>query len=64
MKDAFAAVAGRAQAFIYLGQQSFDLPGRENAGLMTVYAIEFDNGERICGLHQDADGMPDVIRCA
>jgi hypothetical protein len=61
---ALSAALGRAQAFIYLGQQPFDLPGRENVGLLAVYAIEFDNGERICGLHRDDDGMLDAFRCA
>jgi hypothetical protein len=61
---ALSAALGRAQTFIYLGQQSFDLPGRENTGLLAVYAIEFDNGERICGLHQDDDGTLDAFLCA
>jgi hypothetical protein len=61
---ALSAALGRAQAFIYLGQQSFDLHGRENVGVLAVYGIEFDNGERICGLHQDDHGMLDVFQCA
>jgi hypothetical protein len=66
VKDSAAlpAALGRAETFVYLGQQAFDLPGRKAADALTVYAVEFDNGERICGLHQRDDGMLDEFRCA
>jgi hypothetical protein len=66
LKDspALPATLGRAQTFIYLGQQAIDFPGRKDAEVLTVYAVEFENGERICGLHQDDNGTLDALRCA
>ena len=56
---------GSAQAFIYLGQQPRSgPPGTDLPDFFAVYAVEFDNGERICGLHQRDDGMLDAFQCA
>ena len=59
------AELGSIQAVAYLGQQdkfaSPDGPGIK--GYFTVYAVEFENGERICGLHQSDDGKLDAFQC-
>jgi hypothetical protein len=57
---------GAIQAIAYLGQQT--LLGRPNVSedqvdYFAVYAVEFDSGERICGLHQRADGVLDAFLC-
>mgnify|MGYP001556562019 CR=1 FL=1 len=67
MKDALPdrASLGRAQAVSHLGQQAkYGLPGKEPTDFLTVYAIEFDNGERICGLNQRDGGSFDAFQCA
>jgi hypothetical protein len=56
---------GEIQALIWLGQQ--DQGGGPNQQTMkdyfSVYAVEFDHGERLCGLHQRGDGILDAFQC-
>jgi hypothetical protein len=57
---------GAVQAVAYLGQMAKPQPpDKEGSGLdfFSVYAVEFDSGERICGLHQRADGVLDAFLC-
>jgi hypothetical protein len=59
------AKLGNMEAVFYLGRQERSgRPGENAADFFTVYAIEFDNGERICGLHQRDDGLLDAFQCA
>ncbi len=56
---------GNVEAIFYLGQQvRSERPGRTPTDFFTVYAIEFGNGERICGLHQRDGGILDAFQCA
>lgn len=53
---------GAVQVVAYLGQ-SPRLGGGADPEFFTVYAVEFDNGERLCGLHQRDDGTLDAFHC-
>lgn len=33
------------------------------ANFFSLYAVDFRNGEHLCGLHQRADGVLDGFRC-
>jgi hypothetical protein len=61
------ATLGALQAIVYLGSSSRELPGsglpQMEPGFFSVYAAEFANGERICGLHQREDGVLDAFQC-
>ena len=63
------ASLGTMQTIVYLGSSSRELPstnpGIPNIDLdyFSVYAAEFDSGERICGLHQRPDGVLDAFLC-
>ena len=51
---------------VWLGHQDKD-GGPEQQALkdyFSVYVVEFDHGERICGLHQRSDGVLDAFNCA
>jgi hypothetical protein len=56
---------GGVQALIWLGHQDKgggpDQPAVKD--YFSVYAVEFDRGERLCGLHQGEDGVVDAFRC-
>lgn len=56
---------GEVQALIWLGHQDKgggpDQPTVKD--YFSVYAVEFDHGERLCGLHQRDDGVLDVLHC-
>ena len=57
---------GAIQVIAYLGQQTLLGPPRakqDQVDFFSVYAVEFDSGERICGLHQRADGVLDAFLC-
>jgi hypothetical protein len=56
---------GAVQAVVWLGyQDKFAPPGQPNIkDYFSVYAVEFDHGERICGLHRRADGVLDAFQC-
>ncbi|HKX64942.1 MAG TPA: hypothetical protein VJM78_06495 [Rhizomicrobium sp.] len=62
---ALRADLGSIQAVVYLGQQDkFASPDAPDIkGYFAVYAVEFENGERICGLHQGDDGKLDAFQC-
>ncbi|HSS14748.1 MAG TPA: hypothetical protein VLL04_12690 [Rhizomicrobium sp.] len=62
---ALRADLGSLQTAVYLGQQDrVGGPGKTDKGFFTVYALEFENGERICGLHRREDGTLDAFGCA
>jgi len=56
---------GNVQAVAYLGQQNkFGGPKQQDIlDFYSVYAVEFESGERICGLHQRGDGTLDAFHC-
>jgi hypothetical protein len=58
---------GAIQDIAYLGQQAplAGPPGakQDKVDYFSVYAVEFESGERICGLHQQADGVLDAFLC-
>ena len=61
---ALRADLGNLQAALYLGQQDrVRGVGETDKGFITVYVLEFDKGERICGLHRRDDGALDVFQC-
>jgi hypothetical protein len=61
---ALHADLGALQTVIYLGQQDkIAPPDKITNGFYTVYTLEFDKGERICGLHRRDDGMLDAFQC-
>jgi len=62
---ALSADLGSLQTAVYLGQQDrVGGPGRTDKGFYTVYALEFDKGERVCGLHRRDDGVLDAFQCS
>ena len=62
---ALRADLGSLQTAVYLGQQDrVGGPGKTDKGFFTVYALEFDKGERICGLHRRDDGVLDAFQCS
>jgi hypothetical protein len=54
---------GAIQTIAYLGQQTLSGPFPDQVDYFSVYAVEFDSGERIYGLHQRADGVLDAFLC-
>ena len=53
---------GAVEAVTYLGQgPQFGAQGEPD--FLSVYAVEFAGGERICGLHQRGDGTLDAFLC-
>jgi len=57
---------GGVQALVWLGHQDKGGAPDQQAvkDYFSVYAVEFDHGERICGLHQRDDGVLDAFHCA
>jgi len=55
---------GGVQALVWLGHQDKGgSPDRQAVkDYFSVYAVEFDHGERLCGLHQ-RDGLVDAFQC-
>jgi hypothetical protein len=64
-QDARLNGLGSIQAVALLGKQDkFAPPDKPNGkDYFTVYAVEFDKGERICGLHQDEGGGQNAYQC-
>jgi hypothetical protein len=61
---ALRADLGSLQTAVYLGRQDrVREVGKTDKGFFTVYALEFDKGERICGLHRREDGVLDAFQC-
>ena len=57
---------GEIQALVWLGRQD-EGGGPEEPPIkdyFSVHAVEFDHGERLCGLHQRDDGVLDALQCA
>jgi hypothetical protein len=65
---------GKVEAILYLGEGSTvrprfaDVDTTRRARAFPVfgfsaYQVEFDNGERLCGIHQREDGMLDGFVC-
>jgi len=55
------AALGRIQALYYVGQAPL-MRDPEARPALEVYAVEFANGERLCGFHM-AHGKVDGLRC-
>ena len=55
------AALGRIQALYYVGQAPLMRDPQARPAL-EVYAVEFANGERLCGFHM-AHGKVDGLRC-
>jgi hypothetical protein len=48
---------GRIETIAWLGEQyTAEGPGKPSPYQLTAYAVEFEQGERLCWLHQQADG--------
>jgi len=60
-----AMMASPIQSISYLGQQSKSGgPGKPpEPDFYTVYAVTFENGVKLCALHQKADGTLDAFQC-
>lgn len=65
---------GKVEAVLYLGEGSTVRPIFSDAGAtrpalsfpvfaFSAYQVEFTNGERLCGIHQRADGVMDGFLC-
>lgn len=65
---------GKVQAVLYLGEGSTVRPRFSDADkpypassfpvfTFSAYQVEFDNGERLCGIHQREDGVVDGFVC-
>ena len=60
---------GAVQVVAYLGSSSREVPSvtrgvpKVESNFLNVYAVEFESGERICGLHSREDGVIDAFRC-
>lgn len=54
---------GKMLGAVYLGKvDSRDADGKR-APFFSVYDVEFENGERLCGLHRRGDGVLDAFIC-
>jgi hypothetical protein len=58
-----AMPAGPILQITWMGQQPRYNKGVESLDATSVYAVEFEGGERICGLHQRGDGTLDAFQC-
>ncbi|HKU53839.1 MAG TPA: hypothetical protein VJP60_00620, partial [Rhizomicrobium sp.] len=47
----------------WMGHQPRLIKGATELDAISVYAVEFEGGERICGLHQRDDGTLDAFLC-
>jgi hypothetical protein len=65
---------GKVEAVLYLGEGSTVRPIFSDAGAVrpasslfafafSAYQVEFTNGQRLCGIHQRADGVLDGFVC-
>jgi hypothetical protein len=55
---------GPIQSILYLAQANAWRDGATLTDFFSVYLVDFQNGNRLCGLHQRADGVLDAFRCA
>ena len=53
---------GKVEAVAYLGHTARQID-RPDGDLYSVHIVEFEHGERLCGVHQTAEGILDAIRC-
>jgi hypothetical protein len=59
---------GKLESISFLGRQM--MPGKDgpktaaDQNYLAVYAVEFSDGEVLCWLHQNDDGMLAALRCA
>jgi hypothetical protein len=53
---------GDVEATAFLGHTPRQID-RPEGGLYSVHIVEFVQGERLCGVHQNADGVLDAFRC-
>ncbi len=54
---------GPVQSTIYQGTTPAWRDGAWVANFFSLYMVEFQNGNRLCGLHQRDDGVLDAFRC-
>lgn len=55
---------GAVQTISYLGEtQKWDGASKRFIGFLSVYEVEFANGQRLCGLHQRNDDVLDGLVC-
>jgi len=53
---------GNVEATAFLGKTPLWI-GKPDGDLYSVHIVDFAHGERLCGVHQDADGVLDAFRC-
>ncbi len=53
---------GRVEAVAFLGRTPVRID-RPEGDLYSVHIVEFAHGERLCGWHQNRDGVLDAFRC-
>ena len=53
---------GNIEATALLGQTPRQID-RPEGDLYSVHIVEFAHGERLCGVHQNGDGVLDAFRC-
>jgi hypothetical protein len=54
---------GPVQSIIYQAKTNVWRDGAWIGGFFSLYLVEFQNGNRLCGLHQRDDGVLDAFRC-
>jgi hypothetical protein len=60
-----AMTLGRIEAIAWLDEQhTAEGPGKLSPYQLTAYAVEFEQGERLCWLHQDDDGKLAAFQCS
>ena len=64
LADTLKAVPpGPVLQIVWMGQEPRYNRGVKELDGISVYAVEFEGGERICGLHQRSDGTLDAFQC-
>lgn len=53
---------GDVEATAFLGHTLWQMD-RPEGGLYSVHIVDFAHGERLCGVHQNGDGVLDAFRC-
>ncbi|HJT42190.1 MAG TPA: hypothetical protein VJ750_01695 [Rhizomicrobium sp.] len=58
-----AVLPGPVLQVTWIGREPRYNKGGKELNAISVYAVEFEGGERICGLHQRGDGTLDAFQC-
>jgi len=65
LADTLKAVPpGPVLQIVWMGREPRYNRGVKELDGFSIYAVEFEGGERICGLHQRSDGILDAFQCA